>query len=83
MNVTVAPYDGPSATSYTLDSSQGLPVAVQTGARATLEVLQVHLGLQGEPGPVGPAGGAMTGGTGIVVIGTEIRLSIGTLPQVG
>ena len=32
-------------------------------------------------GPVGPTGAAMTGGAGIVVVGTEIRLSIGTLPQ--
>jgi hypothetical protein len=34
-------------------------------------------------GTQGPAGGGsnLTGGAGIVVIGTEIRLSIGTLPQ--
>lgn len=28
-----------------------------------------------------PPAAAMTGGAGIVVVGTEIRLSIGTLPQ--
>lgn len=76
MNITVAPYDGPRATSYTL-ASQSTPVAVQAGQRSTLEVLQVHLGMRGESGGVG----TMTGGAGIVVIGTEIRLSIGTLPN--
>ena len=35
-----------------------------------------------EPGPPGADGGAvMTSGAGIVIVGTEIRLSIGTLPQ--
>ena len=50
MNVTAAPYDGPSAISYALASSQGLPVVVQAGTRVTLEVLQVHMGLRGLDG---------------------------------
>lgn len=49
MNITVAPYDGPRATSYTL-ASQSSPVAVQAGQRSTLEVLQVHLGMRGKDG---------------------------------
>lgn len=36
-----------------------------------------------EQGPPGAPGSAMTNGPGIVIVGTEIRLSIGTLPQVG
>lgn len=55
MNSTFAPHDGPRAGSYTLASSQAMPVVVQAGVRATLEVLQVHMGLQGEAGAVGGA----------------------------
>ena len=54
MNATFTTYDGPRATSYTL-ASQGAPVAVQVGLRATLEVLQVHLGLRGKDGDSLPA----------------------------
>ena len=53
MNATFTPYDGPRAGSYTLASSAATPVVVQAGARATLEVLQVHVGLRGLAGANG------------------------------
>lgn len=53
MSATFAPYDGHRAGSYTLASNQAMPVVVQAGVRATLEVLQVHMGLRGEAGSAG------------------------------
>lgn len=45
-------------------------------------VVSSKQGPAGAPGPVGPAGvGAYSGGAGIRIVGSEIRLSIGTLPQ--
>lgn len=49
-----------------------------SGNPAQIKV-RLDIARQGPPGPAG--GGTMTGGAGIVVIGTEIRLSIGTLPN--
>lgn len=49
MNATFTPYDGPTAGSYTL-VGQSTPVAVQAGQQATLEVLQMHMGMRGLDG---------------------------------
>ncbi len=76
MNFTWSHYDGPRDVSLVLDSAS-TPVSVQPGTVQTLEAVQVHVGMRGENSGVG----SMTGGAGIVIIGTEIRLSIGTLPQ--
>lgn len=51
-------------------------------AGLTLQLAPFFKGDKGDPGEPGTAG-SITGGAGIVVVGTEIRLSIGTLPQVG
>jgi hypothetical protein len=59
------------------------------GNEAKIVVIDAALvvGATGPPGPPGPAGGlggtggTVTAGSGIVIVGTEIRLSIGTLPQ--
>lgn len=83
MNFTAGAYTGPRPVTFTATNENGMSQVVRSGSAGTLQAVAVHMGLRGEIGPVGPAGGAMTGGAGIVVVGTEIRLSIGTLPQMG
>lgn len=58
---------------------------VQVAGAAAVAVVKeqtVQVVTVGYQGPAGGGGGAtLTGGAGIVVIGAEVRLSIGTLPQ--
>ena len=52
-------------------------------AAMTMNFVPVVTGAAGGKGDKGDAGvGALTSGAGIVIVGTEVRLSIGTLPQV-
>lgn len=81
MNFTVSAYTGGRAVTFTA-TSDGVSTVVRSGSQATLEAVVVHMGLRGEKGETGAAGD-LTGGSGIVIVGTEIRLSIGTLPQMG
>lgn len=81
MNFTAGAYTGPRAVSF-MATYGGVSSAVRSGSQAILQAVAVHLGLRGEKGDTGAAG-VLTGGAGIAIVGTEIRLSIGTLPQVG
>jgi hypothetical protein len=51
--------------------------------RITMLEQELIVGEKGDKGDKGDPGGALTAGPGTVIVGTEIRLSIGTLPQAG
>lgn len=81
MNFTASSYTGARAVTFTASSSSSI---IKAGSQATLEAVAVHVGLKGDTGEKGDDGvSAFVSGAGIVIVGTEIRLSIGTLPQVG
>lgn len=64
-DVTVLAVEGAQITALSVDGVE-------------ITVVEASVGAQGGKGPPGQS--AFTGGAGIVVVGSEIRLSIGTLP---
>lgn len=60
----------------------GAQLSVNAAGNPSQIKVRLDIARQGPPGANGSGSGvAMTGGAGIVVVGSEIRLSIGTLPN--
>ena len=58
----------------------GQQVSLQLmGSAIDMAAASIYIGLKGDKGDPGDIGG-LSGGSGIVIIGNEVRLSIGTLP---
>lgn len=73
----------------TLTPTRVIGLTLSAPAQGSIEFTPATAGLtlqlasffKGDKGDKGDPGGAMTNGAGIIIVGSEIRLSIGTLPQ--